>query len=494
MRARAFILLILSGLFIAACTGAGPAASVARTALTAQPVALAAAPAAAMPATTTPSPVPATATAVPTATPLPTLTPTASATPLPSPTPTAGAAVNSDLVNVRGGPGLAYPIVGQAVGGDNFTVLGRTQESVPWYEVCCLASGAPGWVRSDYLDLAGNAGSISLAVNIPPMPTVTSAQASAPDYIAPPPPPPAAAAPAVNPFTGLPGGNLGRRPVFVCLNNDPEARPQYGLGQADLVYEYLMEGYFITRYTALFYSQDAPRIGPIRSARLINVQMAPLYQAALFCSGASSPVRWTLKKLVHFPYLDGDLDDGNNTRYSYSIGTYYVTRLQSDSGRLDRFLNDWQVNRIPNTRGLHFGDYAGGAPAGRVTLPYPAVARTAWTWDGSAWARLDSDGRPYLDGNTGRQITAANVVIQWAEHLDTNIIEDSLGTRGVRIILNGSGPVKILRDGKIIDGTWRDEDPNQPPEFFDAKGAPILLHPGQTWFEVLEPGYEVTVQ
>ena len=56
-----------------------------------------------------------------------------------------------------------------------------------------------------------------------------------------------------------------------------------------------------------------------------------------------------------------------------------------------------------------------------------------------------------------------------------------------------SPSVKILRDGKVIDGTWRADDVNQPPLFFDAGGAPIPLHPGRTWFQIVEPHYSVTV-
>ncbi len=55
------------------------------------------------------------------------------------------------------------------------------------------------------------------------------------------------------------------------------ARPQFGLSQADVVYEYLMEGYGITRFSAIYYGQPSSQIGPVRSARLINYYMGALY-------------------------------------------------------------------------------------------------------------------------------------------------------------------------------------------------------------------------
>ncbi|NOZ73523.1 MAG: DUF3048 domain-containing protein, partial [Chloroflexi bacterium] len=267
-----------------------------------------------------------------------------------------------------------------------------------------------------------------------------SAPQAAADFIAPPPPPPAASAPAVNPYTGIPGGHLNRRPVFVCINNTSIARPyQYGLSQADLVYEYVMEGHAVTRYTALFWSADVPQIGPIRSARLINVQLPALYQAALLCSGASDEVRYTLKNQVHFPYMDIDLDDPSNSIYSTNIlglSKYdWETRLHTSSAKLEKYVVDWGVNRIPNTRGLLFGDYGGGTAISRIDIPYPKQSKTAWVWNGSQWARLDPSGAPYLDPGNGQQITADNVIVQWPPHQATDIVEDSLGNTSIRIVL-----------------------------------------------------------
>lgn len=457
--------------------------------------------------TATVAPIASKAQATPTAT-----ATTPPATPTPTAIPTPHITISADLVNVRTGPGVNYPIVTRVQKGESFDILARSNDQPAWYEICCVGDSQTAWVRSDLVESNVVVEKIALATDIPtpppaPTPAPVAAQAApvgpapqaAAEFIAPPPPPPAAGPPAVDPYTGIPGGHLDRRPVFVCINNTSIARPyQYGLSQADIVYEYVMEGRAVTRYTALFWSQDVPRIGPIRSARLINIQLPALYQAALLCSGASDDVRYTLKNQVHFPYLDIDLDDPSNSVYSTNIlglSKYdWETRLHTSSTKLEKYVVDWGVNRIPNTRGLLFGDYGGGTAATRVDIPYPSQSKTAWVWNGGQWARLDPKGAPYLDVGSGQQITADNVVIQWAPHQATDIVEDSLGNTSIRIILVGSGPVKILRDGKIIDGTWRVDDPNQPPQFFDANGSPIPLHPGRTWFEIVEPHYQVAVQ
>ena len=75
----------------------------------------------------------------------------------------------------------------------------------------------------------------------------------------------------IAPFTGLAVDDpdrLHRRPIFVCVNNDPVGRSaHWGLSQADLIYEYIVDGYTMTRLTAIYQSQEAGRIGPVRSAR-----------------------------------------------------------------------------------------------------------------------------------------------------------------------------------------------------------------------------------
>ena len=77
----------------------------------------------------------------------------------------------------------------------------------------------------------------------------------------------------------LPPEQRGRRPLIVCINNDFAARPQFGTSQADVVYEYLMEGYGITRFSGIFYGSGSSQIGPVRSARLINLSLGVLYDA-----------------------------------------------------------------------------------------------------------------------------------------------------------------------------------------------------------------------
>ena len=109
----------------------------------------------------------------------------------------------------------------------------------------------------------------------------------------------------IAPFTGLGAenpDNLRRRPILICVNNDPVGRSaHYGLSLADLVYEYIVDGFSMTRLTAIYQSHDATRVGPVRSARYPNLWITYMYDGVLACSGGSDQIRYLLKNEVGFP-------------------------------------------------------------------------------------------------------------------------------------------------------------------------------------------------
>ena len=76
------------------------------------------------------------------------------------------------------------------------------------------------------------------------------------------------------PLTGVPAPNVRsvpQRPAMaVKIDNYPAGRPQSGLDKADIIFEEPVEG-GITRFAAVFQCQDAALIGPVRSARNIDI-------------------------------------------------------------------------------------------------------------------------------------------------------------------------------------------------------------------------------
>jgi len=87
-----------------------------------------------------------------------------------------------------------------------------------------------------------------------------------------------------NPLTGLPVNDpalLERRPMVIKVANAPDTiRPQSGLTLADVVYEYYIE-WGDTRFIAVMYGNDSPKVGPVRSGRYFDEHVARMYNAFL---------------------------------------------------------------------------------------------------------------------------------------------------------------------------------------------------------------------
>src|SRR5258708_28583129 len=117
-------------------------------------------------------------------------------------------------------------------------------------------------------------------------PVVVQALAASPTV---PPTPTPSPKPKVWPLTGLAAAadaQIGRRPLNVRMPNDPNARPQYGLNKADVVFELIVEG-GVTRFSAIFHSKDADVVGPVRSYRWSDLHLTQMLRGALVSSGST---------------------------------------------------------------------------------------------------------------------------------------------------------------------------------------------------------------
>lgn len=305
--------------------------------------------------------------------------------------------------------------------------------------------------------------------------------------------------PDINPLTGLKVDDpalLKRRPLMVRVGNDPAARPQVGLDKADVVYEEITE-WWITRFTAIYLSQDPEIIAPIRSARLINLPLTAQYQGALGNSGGSDGVRWELSQssLVN---LDEFFVPGP---YFYRENEGWQTRLAFDATVARDYLADEDLDTDVGLRGFIFDDAPDlsslpetvVADATEVTIPYPqSTSLATWEYDPASGTYLRyTTGDPMLDFE-GDQIAAANVIIYFADHQDTDIVEDSNGATSIRITLNGRGAAWLLRDGKILKGNW-ETDGTETPSFIFDDGQPMPLKPGNSWVQVVPLTFEINI-
>jgi LysM repeat protein len=294
----------------------------------------------------------------------------------------------------------------------------------------------------------------------------------------------------VNPLTGLKVSDpaaLNRRPLMVRVGNDPLARPQMGLNQADIVYEEIAE-WWVTRFTAIYLAETPKTISPIRSSRLINVQLVPQYQGALLHAGGSDAVRWELSQI---PIVD--LDEYFHPQpYWYRPDEGWATRLAVDAVAAREYMAVQGTDASVALQGFLFDeDPPQGEAAQVVTIPYPQrTSLTEWRYDAEGGDYLRwCDHQPLKEGG-GDQIRADNVIVNFAQHQETDIVEDANGATSIRIIVNGRGDAWFFRDGKLNKGYW-ETDGTRTPFFTLENGEPYYLKPGNTWMEVVPADFDI---
>jgi len=303
------------------------------------------------------------------------------------------------------------------------------------------------------------------------------------------------------PFTGLPVSDPARLkelPIFVCVNNDAAGRAaHWGLSKADLIYEYIVDGYSLTRLTAMYQSQEADRIGPVRSARYPNIWMVQMYGGVLACSGGSDAIRYLLKNEVGFPYLDADIDDPSNNRYYTNLGSDYRTRLQARTDGVRQWLADRGIPTEWDKPGFEFDEATPPNAAGDVTvinIPYPGGNTVQWRYEpGMGGYVRYQGGVQQFDPAINGPIVTPNIVVVAAAHEVTDIIEDTLGTKGINIKLHEFGDLRVFRDGKVYEGTWRASQ-EAPPRWLGPGEVPIPLKPGQSWIQVVQKIEDISYQ
>lgn len=302
----------------------------------------------------------------------------------------------------------------------------------------------------------------------------------------------------VNPLTGQTVEDpalLNRRPVAIKISNyPPVVRPQSGLNNADLLFEHYAEG-GVTRFTAVFYGQDADPVGSIRSARLIDLEIPRMYDAAFAYSGASGPVRQMLRNAPFFDrIISPDFGHGGFYRIEDPDKAFEHT-LFTDTPRLRAILEDRGQNTRPSFQtnlAFHEDPPLSGSPANTVEVRYVGTI-AFWRYDPVTERYFRAtDGAPHLDANTGQQVSFKNVVVLGAHHEDTEILEDLVGGGhySIQIQVWGQGPVTIFRNGQRFEGRWRRDDPGDMVTFTDLEGNILPLAPGNTFFQLVPLGFE----
>jgi hypothetical protein len=280
----------------------------------------------------------------------------------------------------------------------------------------------------------------------------------------------------INSISGLPGND---GPVLVVKIDDTRlAHPQIGLEDADIIYIEQVEG-GLTRLAAIFSSKIPTHIGPVRSARISDIELLAQYGHVAFAySGAQSKLRPEIAA--------ANLEDLGAQRQSSTIYTTDPTRIQPyamvlRADLLMQLAKDKDLNiATSKPMGWSFGDApAGGVAINSVHLSWPASSYDArWSEDEKRWL-LDHSSEPDIAAS-GKHLGPVTLVIQLVSITDS-IYQDKVGGVTPFSATVGEGRGYILRDGRAFAALWSRPEANSGTQWRTETGEEISFAKGQIW-------------
>lgn len=303
----------------------------------------------------------------------------------------------------------------------------------------------------------------------------------------------------INPLTGLPYPSdeaLARRNLIVKISNyPPVVRPQHAVNQADVVFEYEAEG-GVTRFAAIFRSNAPTRVGSIRSARLMDMELVTMYEALLAYSGTSEPIQEMLlasdfKYQLISPSIGDNCDNAGFCRdNSLMQERAFEHTLFGDTTKMWQIATNRNVNTGYRALGFAFNEKAieGGTPANDIFTNWYGQTDARWQFDESTGRYLRyTDSVAHFDAADGEQLWTDNLVILEVPHnRRPDLFTPGVNYESLEVALWDQGRAYVIRDGVYYSGFWRrrNREPGEALQLIFGDNTPIFLKPGRTWVAV----------
>ena len=273
--------------------------------------------------------------------------------------------------------------------------------------------------------------------------------------------------------------------LVVKIDDTNEAHPQVGIDKADLIYVEQVEGGLV-RLAAIFSTEVPENIGPIRSARISDIDlMAQFGKVAFFYSGAQSKFRPIIQNANLF-----DIGAEHESPKLYGRDPNRVAPY-------DMILNGIEAKtRIANLDvatakniGWNFGKLSNkGDAISSVKVHWPAANYSA-KWNGKSWD-LAHNGTADVTSD-GVQISPTTFIIQNVVITDS-IYKDKLGGVTPLSVTVGEGTGWVLRNGFAMKATWNRPDASSGTTWSDVEGNEIKFAAGQVWIALTDQKPEFT--
>ncbi len=266
------------------------------------------------------------------------------------------------------------------------------------------------------------------------------------------------------------------RTLMVIIDNDVQARPQAGLNEGDIIYEFpLTEGR--SSFMAIYSRFNPQLIGPIGSIQDYNVEIAQNYDGIFVLKGGSSQALELLADLNNLNSLGGGVDRAfwrKNDRvepYNLYTDTQSLRRVAAQEGFADQ-------PKIIDFNYLNEDESFIGEKAENIVIEYgnkDYLIQYQYEKNSRRYLR-NTAGNKHLD-DQGRQLSAKNLIVQIVR-------TDFSGEKEyLKIDLEGPGRALFFADGRVQEGKWQKEQGEI--QYYNEAGEKVALRPGNTWIHIV---------
>ena len=279
----------------------------------------------------------------------------------------------------------------------------------------------------------------------------------------------------------LSGRNAESGKVLVVKVDDTEpAHPQIGLKDADVIYVEQVEG-GLTRLATVFSSSLPVAIGPVRSARISDIDIFAAYGKVAFAySGAQ-------RKLLPVIGSANMVNLG-----AQRMSARYYSRDKSREAPVNLILDPrllmqdhGQEATSASNVGWNFGNNSVKAETATVVeAHWPASwYRATWSNSENRWL-LEHDGDPDVDAN-GYVLGPTTLIVQLVD-IHPSEYFDKGGGNTPKSETVGTGSALILQKGSLYRALWDRPSLESPTRFrldpgIYGKDDEIKMTPGQVW-------------
>ncbi len=291
------------------------------------------------------------------------------------------------------------------------------------------------------------------------------------------------------------------RPIAVMIDNHKDAWAQYGLNEAYMVYEIIVEG-SETRLMPIFKGKDVDVIGPTRSARHYFLDYA-LENDAIYAHIGWSPQAQRDITSLKVENINGLYYDTGRARTDTSIYWRSSSKaaphncLTSTKGLL-QVANEKGYSTVSTKKSVlnyvvdevDLGETA--TVANTVNIPFSSLQTVKFEYNADT-ARYTRYARGVLqkDGNTDEPLTTKNIIVEFAQNYTLNDSENK-GRQGLYNIKTLDG--YYITNGKAIKITCEKTSRSAQTVYKDEAGNEINVNDGNTYVEICPLNAKVTFE